>query len=311
MIETTPRLARDDSHPSSLVGGTPRRTPRGCLLCRCYEPKKAFDLPVLDGPYETDPAWTTRSFYRCCNCGFLFAHPFEPELYARYYAKLTDSYHEEHNQENSRYSSIFRALQPLEPKRILDWGCGNGTFLNYFGEDVEKYGVEICSGASNRARQSNIQILTSQDIEQGKLAHSFDAVAAIDVVEHIANLNRLRDSVAKVLCPGGTFAVLTGNLDSLAAKFLGRYWYYLHYAEHISFLTEQAARQWLQTQFEDIRILRVSHHKSALPALVRAISAFPVAWILEKIGLAEKLRISAKLYVDWDHMLILARRKAR
>jgi 2-polyprenyl-3-methyl-5-hydroxy-6-metoxy-1,4-benzoquinol methylase len=280
-----------------------------CEVCGRRETKKAFVLPVLDGPYEAETGRPKRSFYQCDNCGYLFVRPLDSERYARYYANLDGSYHQQHDYENSRYPLVLRAVQPLHVRRILDWGCGRGTFLDNFTHDVEKYGIELSSAAADCARRSNIQILSAEEIARGVLDQSLDAVTAIDVVEHITNLTNFRSSVARVLRPGGTFAVLTGNLDSPAAKLLGRYWYYIHYGEHVSFLTERAARDWLRTQFEDIRISRVTHHRSALLSLLRAYSSFPVASILEKVGLAKSLRISAKLHVDSDHMLILARRR--
>lgn len=309
-METIPPLFQVQSRIPGRVDSSLEGIPHECLICHSQGPDKVLVLPVFDGPYQGDVGGHARSFYRCSNCGYLFVYPFEPVRYARYYAALKDNYHEQHDSETSRYSSISGALQALHVNSILDWGCGKGTFLSYFSDDIKKYGVEMSSAAARCAQRANIRILTPEEIGQGQIDQSIDAVTAIDVAEHIADLNQFRDVVARTLRPGGTFAILTGNLDSPAAKFLGRYWYYVHYGEHVSFLTERAVSYWLQDHFEDIRIIPTVHHKTPYLDLLRAWASFPIAWLLERVGMETRLRKSAKIYVNSDHMLILARRRA-
>lgn len=291
----------------SMVESSP--VPPECRLCGREKPGKVFDLPVLDGPYESEIEWTVRSFYRCSNCGYLFVYPLEAERYAKHYAALDATYHQDHDQETSRYFLIRKVLEPVSVRCVLDWGCGRGTFLSAFPNNIEKYGVELSSAAALQAERRNVHIVSPKDIDGGKFDEYFDAVTAIDVVEHVSDLVSFRNTVARALRPGGTLVLLTGNLDSSVARILGRYWYYIHYGEHISCLTERAAQEWLEPDFETVTIQRVTHHKSSYIALLRTVLIFPVAWMFEKLGLARKLRVSAKLFLDSDHMLVTARRK--
>jgi 2-polyprenyl-3-methyl-5-hydroxy-6-metoxy-1,4-benzoquinol methylase len=250
-----------------------------------------------------------RSFFQCQDCGFTFVRPFEPERYALYYSTLSHTYHVQHDGDTSRYRMVLRQLDLSEMRRVLDWGCGTGTFLSLLPPWTEKFGVELCLSAVGEARRNGVRIISQTETQEGTVAESFDAVTAIDVVEHLPDLISFRRTVARLLRPGGLFVVLTGDLDSRPARVLGRYWYYLHYSEHISFLTERAARQWLEPDFEDIRSARVSHHPTTIQEFVRTTVVFPAAWFFEKIRLAERLRTSAMAHSSSDHMLVCARRR--
>ena len=82
------------------------------------------------------------------------------------------------------------ANQPFES--ILDFGCGDGRFLNIlygiYGEGKKYYGVDISERAIAFANafnfDSNIKF-TSKNIIDYKLKNNFDLITSIEVIEHI------------------------------------------------------------------------------------------------------------------------------
>lgn len=281
-----------------------------CTLCGKGKRELAFELPVFDGPYANDIGHTLRSFFRCEQCGFISVEPFEAGRYLTYYSKLNESYHCQHDMLTSRYQAIAPMLDHAEIHRVLDWGCGTGEFLSTLPDSVAKYGIELSGAAIQVAQERGIEILCENDLDDGRFSCSFDLVIAIDVAEHIRDLPRWRRKIAGLLKPDGYFIFMTGNLDSWAARNLGRHWYYLHYAEHISFLTEIAARTWLAPEFEDVQIELVTHHEIGTMDLVKCVVKFCVAWTLQKLGTTSRVRISSSFPATRDHMLVRARRRS-
>jgi SAM-dependent methyltransferase len=281
-----------------------------CALCRKGTPELAFALPVFDGPYANDSGNTMRSFSRCSECGFVFVEPFEVDRYLSYYNNLNGPYHYQHDTDTSRYRTTVSMLGRSEVHCVLDWGCGTGEFLSVLPDGVTKYGIELSVAARKVAQKRGIELLCENDLDKGGFSRFFDAVTAIDLAEHIRDLPGWRRKIAAVLRPGGHFIFMTGNLESWAARTLGRRWYYLHYAEHVSFLTETAARMWLAPDFEDIQIEPATHHEVTAMDFTKCAAKFGAAWSVEKLGMAAKFRIQASLPAMSDHMLVRARRRS-
>lgn len=111
-------------------------------------------------------------------------------------------------------------------KRILDVGCGGGILAESLAaEGARVVGVDP-SGASIRvAREHAAAERLEIDYRVGfaeKLGfqEEFDAVLAMDVLEHVDDLEATLRACARALKPGGCFGFLTHNQTLEAFRFL-------------------------------------------------------------------------------------------
>lgn len=110
-----------------------------------------------------------------------------------------------------------RVLGGYAGKRILDVGCGGGVFAEAMaraGASVVAFDASPASveAAIAHARGSGLEIDYRHGLaESFEPGERFDAVMAVDVLEHVADLDLSLDTCARALKPGGTFGFLTHN----------------------------------------------------------------------------------------------------
>jgi len=279
-----------------------------CYACGGSRLRWRFSVPLVDGPYQHDKKVTRRSIYQCDSCGHLSADLCDPAKYADYYASLSDDYHVSHDHDQSRYRQILGVLPKSPVKRVLDIGCGTGTFLAMLPPEMERFGIEPSRAAADRARDKGIRIVQYDDLDTLELHNSFDLVTVIDVVEHTKDLEQLRRQIVGALRPGGTVIILTGDADSRSARLLGPYWLYLNYAEHVTFFCRRSMQTWLQSDLSGIEVTKTDHEplNSRLGlSLLRVWLLFPVKWLLQKV-LPVRMNFYAALCLPRDHMLVRA-----
>ena len=118
-------------------------------------------------------------------------------------------------------------LRPLAGLRVLDVGCGGGLMA----EPMCRLGAEV---VAIDAAEANIRAACLHAEEQdlaidyrhataealAEAGERFDAVLALEIVEHVADLDAFAAACAALVEPGGTFVVATLN-RTLAAYALG------------------------------------------------------------------------------------------
>jgi 2-polyprenyl-3-methyl-5-hydroxy-6-metoxy-1,4-benzoquinol methylase len=121
-------------------------------------------------------------------------------------------------------------------RTILDVGCSAGGFLNYLGDQWERYGIELSQSAANSARNKGVKIIGDDVTKVEKLAKSFPVVTAMDVIEHVFDPLAFLGRLAQITRDGGTLIISTGNTASRSWRLMkNRYWYCTN-PEHVSFI---------------------------------------------------------------------------
>jgi 2-polyprenyl-6-hydroxyphenyl methylase/3-demethylubiquinone-9 3-methyltransferase len=117
-----------------------------------------------------------------------------------------------------RISGVANSLRPFEGLRLLDVGCGGGLLA----EPMARLGfavtgidaaAEAIATARLHAEQSRLAIdYRAVPVEDLAAAgERFDAVLAMEIVEHVADLGVFLAAAAVVLAPGGMLVVATLN----------------------------------------------------------------------------------------------------
>ncbi len=98
--------------------------------------------------------------------------------------------------------------------RVLDVGCGTGTFLRGLPERYDKFGVDISSAMLRAARDSGLGVTQAS---AGRLPFedaSFDLVATFAVLHHLIDPKLVRATISemcRVTKPGGAVIVWDHN----------------------------------------------------------------------------------------------------
>ena len=110
----------------------------------------------------------------------------------------------------AHWLATLAAVRP-PPARVLEIGCGHGgfTFLaSRAGYDAR--GLDLCPFIAGIARETfGLDILLGPLERQGLAPGSLDAVAMMDVIEHLPNPAGTMKAVATLLAPGGVAIVQT------------------------------------------------------------------------------------------------------
>ena len=122
---------------------------------------------------------------------------------------------------NTARVQYFRAVfNGFGGKRVLDVGCGGGILAEALAtEGARVTGIDpserSLTAARDHAQRAGLSIDyrrgTAEDLQAAGLDGSYDLVFAVDVLEHVDDLDRTLAGVAAVLAPGGGLGFLTHN----------------------------------------------------------------------------------------------------
>jgi SAM-dependent methyltransferase len=111
-----------------------------------------------------------------------------------------------------RFAVGQRLALGLGAQRLLDYGCGDGTFLALLAEQpgapASAVGAEVHDSlvADCRARLSGhagLTFLTVGELDQPEWRLTFDAIICMEVLEHVVDWQPVFDRWEQVLAPGG------------------------------------------------------------------------------------------------------------
>lgn len=131
---------------------------------------------------------------------------------------------------------------------LLDVGCGEGYFLAAAkAAGWETRGVEISPFAAEFARaNSGSKVFPGKLRDAGYPSDFFSVVTLFDVVEHFYDPVVELSEVWRILRPGGLVYLLTPDVESIAARLMGRYWFELKPPEHLFYFSRETLGQLLR-----------------------------------------------------------------
>lgn len=226
------------------IPGLSPRVPEGalepvaCGLCGADDAALKFE----DAPF---------SVVTCRRCGLTYVTPrlAAPDLIEHVYdegywtssAAKTRGYTDYRADARLYLATYRRRMAVVErhfarPGRVLDVGCAAGYFLAV----MQERGWDVLGLEPSEAIRAVARERLGADAVRGGLLDdpglapaSFDLVTLWDVLEHIPDPVAALARARELLRPGGKLLVETQNVDSLAARVLGKRWQHYKHAEHI------------------------------------------------------------------------------
>ena len=191
---------------------------------------------------EIDLSDTRYRLVSCLECDFTFKDPpiDEYRLMECYKRSSSDHWEESpdpHVRQFDRFATLIKSA--AKGRRVLDIGCFNGAFLEYLGEDWDRYGIEPSAAAAKVAGQRGVNVLAANMEDLDEDTESFDVVLAIDLLEHLVEPLPFFHSVKNLMKPAGVFLTSTGNSDAFHWRIQGGLYYYTRIPEHVSFYNKQ------------------------------------------------------------------------
>src|SRR2546430_1205671 len=113
-----------------------------------------------------------------------------------------------------RVEYFRRVFGGVGGKRVLDVGGGGGILAETLAPQggavagIDPSGETPAAGGGHAPRPGRG---TAEDLDGGGLEGTFDLVFAVDVLEHVDDLERTIAGIARVLAPGGGLGFLTHN----------------------------------------------------------------------------------------------------
>ena len=116
------------------------------------------------------------------------------------------------------FARIGRALDvgSLRGQPFLDVGCDTGVFAQCAAEEfgVKPIGIDVAARAVEQARQSGIEVYQSPLEDAPERLRELPLIAAIDLVEHVADPGAFLREIRGRLRSGGVAYLETPNIDS-------------------------------------------------------------------------------------------------
>lgn len=254
----------------------------GCTLCGApVSPKFLFETAAV-------------AYCDACQFGQLDPLPSSPELAALYgsrqYFESDDcSGYADYEANREQFRRTFRLklrrlLRHGSVRDLLEIGCGPGYFLLEAREAgiADVVGVDLNPWAIEEVRKQQLTGYVGS-IDAIDSSRRFDAIAMLDVLEHIRDPAAFLAQLRAPLRPGGRLLIMTPNIRSILARFSGQRWVSFKIPEHLYYYSPRSIRRLLESNgFEVLTVKATGQYVTVaflldrlerlLPRLVGAVS---------------------------------------
>jgi 2-polyprenyl-3-methyl-5-hydroxy-6-metoxy-1,4-benzoquinol methylase len=167
----------------------------------------------------------TRAFHRCPLCHLIFTSQIAPAADQEAHYKSQWANQDGAFWEKQADTIIAIVSRYVKPRRILDFGSGSGSL----SRELAARGYDV----------TPLEPMTHGYLKDQRHPAKFDAIIAVEVIEHLPNLWEELGELDKVLAEGGVmfFATLLTNrfIDSEDASEQFSSWWYKDDPTHVNF----------------------------------------------------------------------------
>ena len=274
-------FARDLPAPAVVSRSRIAWEETACLLCGRRNWQQVVEAP--DTSAGGSGLWF--AVVQCLECGLCFTNPrpdrqsmgqFYPADYRPHRPRPRQRPPSRRPPAWNLPGQPWRTLPWRGPGKLLDFGCGNGSFLERVrrqGWDVT--GVDLSPVAVQRTREA-----PALPVLVGTLPHPHLAPGSFDVITMWHSLEHVHDPLAvlgeahRLLAPSGKLLVAVPNIDSLPFRWFGQAWIGLDLPRHLSHFAPGTLYRMLQRAGFRVGRMRMVRHSN---------------WLRRSAGLAARL----------------------
>ena len=188
------------------------------------------------------------------------------------------------------------------PCKLLDVGCGDGGFLKHLDKSMfDAYGLEPVEEAVERAKHAGLNVFKGNILQDTLAPESYDVVTLWHVFEHIKEPQEALNRINAMLRPGGVLAMSMPNVNSLAFRKGGKYWFHLDSPRHL----------WLYNETNINHLLALTNFQIEYCGYLPFEFPFDLLWSIKHSWVGKCLLLFYPLIkvLDKQNMMIVARKK--
>jgi SAM-dependent methyltransferase len=179
-------------------------------------------------------------YVECSVCSLVQQHPLPADvsaLYADYPVHSSRNTFQRLARRIFQRQVYFRPTSGSERRTLLDYGCGDGTFLREIKTRFSSIcGFEpSCAHAAALSEQLNIPVYSSLEQLCAECAGTLDVITTHYVLEHVDNLCGAFENFRTLLKPGGTLYIAVPNIRSWESRLFKKRWHGLDAPRHLVF----------------------------------------------------------------------------
>jgi 2-polyprenyl-3-methyl-5-hydroxy-6-metoxy-1,4-benzoquinol methylase len=230
--------------------------------------------PVVEAP-DTSRAGLGLWFavVRCTDCGLCFTCPRPNEAsIAQFYPSEYRPHRRPRHRPRAHWAPLAALLgRPCVERRVLPWhgqgrlldfGCGGGSFL----ERMHRQGWHVTGLDASAETVRRVGAELGVPVLTGSLPHpdlepgTFDVVTMWHSLEHVHHPLAILREAHRLLAPGGRVIVAVPNIDSAAFRWFGPAWFALDLPRHLTHFTPATLRAMLdRAGFRVARLRQIRH----------------------------------------------------
>lgn len=261
----------------------------------------------------------------CGGCGLVFVGNI-PEDLSKYYSEgyftgdaELDGYMDYDFEKEMAKKSYLKYLSQMKkylsgPAKIFEIGCATGFFMQLIKENgMSVSGIDISEYAVKKAVEKGLDAVcrSVDDLREDECQGDFDAVAMLDVVEHVKKPQEMFAKVNKMLKKDGLVVFLTPDSGSLWARLWGKNWHAFVPPQHLHYFSRKNIKALLEKN--QFRVLSIKHYGKSftLPYIFRLLYSWTGFWVWRDLASFTSRNFLKKVSLPinlFDTMFVIAKK---